>query len=91
MRFKTLVRILLFCVFVIFYIILALLNPDEVKFYFGGAQPIEMSVASFVVFSFLLGIVVSIIVSFFFDVKSGIGGVDRRETAQKNSRTEGIP
>ena len=74
MKSKTLFRIFLFCVFVLFYSILSFLNPDEVKFYFGGARPIELSVASFVVFSFLLGIIVSIVVSFFFDVKTGIGG-----------------
>jgi tetratricopeptide (TPR) repeat protein len=45
-----------------------------VKFYYGGGQPIELSVASFVVLSFVLGIIISIIVSFFFDVKTGIGG-----------------
>ena len=33
-----------------------------------------MSVAGFVVLSFVLGIIISIIVSFFFDVKTGIGG-----------------
>ena len=44
------------------------------KFYYGGGQPIELSVASFVVLSFVLGIIISIIVSFFFDVKTGIGG-----------------
>jgi lipopolysaccharide biosynthesis regulator YciM len=74
MKFKTLIRIFLFCIFVLFYIFLSFLNPDEVKFYYGGGRQIELSVASFVVFSFLLGIILSIIVSFFFDVKTGIGG-----------------
>ena len=74
MRFKILVFILFFCVFFLCYIILSFLNPDEVKFYFGGSRPIEMSVAGFIVLSFFSGVVISIIVSFFFDVKSGIGG-----------------
>lgn len=74
MKFKTLIRILFFCVFFACYVILSLLNPDSVKFYYGGAQPIEMSVANFVVLSFVLGIIMSIIVSFFFDVKISIGG-----------------
>jgi lipopolysaccharide biosynthesis regulator YciM len=72
MKFK--VFILLFLVFFGSYLWLSFLNPDSVKFYYGGAQPIEMSVASFVVLSFVLGIIISIIVSFFFDVKSSIGG-----------------
>jgi uncharacterized membrane protein YciS (DUF1049 family) len=71
---KLKVFILLFLVFFGSYLWLSFLNPDSVKFYYGGAQPIEMSVASFVVLSFVLGIIISIIVSFFFDVKSSIGG-----------------
>jgi hypothetical protein len=73
MRLKILA--LLFLVFFGSYLVLSVLNPDEVKFYYyWGTQPIEMSVAGFVVLSFVLGIIISIIVSFFFDVKSSIGG-----------------
>jgi lipopolysaccharide biosynthesis regulator YciM len=71
---KLKVFILIFLVFFGSYLWLSFLNPDSVKFYYGGSQPIEMSVASFVVLSFVLGIIISIIVSFFFDVKTGIGG-----------------
>jgi lipopolysaccharide biosynthesis regulator YciM len=71
---KLKIFILLFLAFFGSYLWLSLLNPDTVKFYYGGGQPIEMSVASFVVLSFVLGIIISIIVSFFFDVKTGIGG-----------------
>ncbi len=74
MRSKTAAFILLFALFFAYYTYLSLLNPDDVKFYFGGASPMEMSVAGYVVLSFFLGIIVSIIVSFFFDVKTGIGG-----------------
>ena len=73
MRLKILA--LLFLLFFGSYLILSILNPDEVKFYYyWGTQPIEMSVASFVVLSFVLGVILSIVVSFFFDVKSSIGG-----------------
>jgi lipopolysaccharide biosynthesis regulator YciM len=71
---KLKVFILIFLVFFGSYLWLSFLNPDSVKFYYGGSQPVEMSVASFVVLSFVLGIIISIIVSFFFDVKTGIGG-----------------
>jgi lipopolysaccharide biosynthesis regulator YciM len=71
---KLKIFILLFLAFFGSYLWLSLLNPDTVKFYYGGGQPIEMSVASFVVLSFVLGIIISIIISFFFDVKSSIGG-----------------
>ncbi|HEX2966188.1 MAG TPA: tetratricopeptide repeat protein [Syntrophorhabdaceae bacterium] len=74
MRFKTIAFILLFALFFFYYAYLSYLNPDDVKFYFGGVRPLEMSVAGYVVLSFFLGIVLSIVVSFFFDVKTGIGG-----------------
>jgi hypothetical protein len=38
MRFKILAFILFLCVFFLCYVILSFLNPDEVKFYFGGAS-----------------------------------------------------
>ncbi|MBA4389713.1 MAG: hypothetical protein C0399_02095 [Syntrophus sp. (in: bacteria)] len=64
---------LLFLLFFGCYIALFILNPsDPVKFYYGGAKPIEMSVTSFIVLSFVLGIIISIIISFFFDIKSAI-------------------
>ena len=74
MRFKVLGFILIFCLFVVCYLVLSFLNPDDVKFFYGGIRPIEMSVADFVILSFFLGIVLSIFVSFFFDAKTGIGG-----------------
>ncbi len=65
--------VLLFLLFFGCYIALFILNPsDPVKFYYGGVQPIEMSVTSFIVLSFVFGIIVSIIISFFFDIKSAI-------------------
>jgi len=56
---KLKIFILLFLVFFGSYLWLSFLNPDTVKFYYGGGQPIEMSVASFVVLSFVLGIIMS--------------------------------
>jgi hypothetical protein len=53
-----------------FYVYLGILNPDEVKFYFGGPQPLEMSAAQFVVISFALGIIISIFVGIIDDIKN---------------------
>lgn len=56
------------------YIGLFILNPaDPVKFYYTGTSFIEMSVTSFIVLSFVLGVITSIVVSFFFDMRNAIG------------------
>ncbi len=62
----------LFFLFVLFYLYISHLNNDMVKLYFGGRQPIEMSVVDFVFVSFVLGVIVTIIVSFFYDIKSTV-------------------
>ena len=67
MKFK--IFFLLFLLFILCYVILSILNPDTVKFYYWAGHMMEMSVASFVVLSFVLGVIVSIIVSFLYDVK----------------------
>ena len=83
---KLKIFLLLFLVFCLSYLWLSFLNPDEVKFYYGGARQIELSVTSFIFFSFVLGIIISIIVSFFFDVKTGIvswiAGKQRRKVEE---------
>jgi tetratricopeptide (TPR) repeat protein len=43
-----------------------------VKFYFGGQQALEMSVAQFIVIAFALGVVVSIFVGFVDDIKNAV-------------------
>lgn len=60
----------LFFLFLLFYLYISHLNNDLVKFYFGGRQPLEMSVADFVFVSFVLGVIVTIIVSFFYDIRT---------------------
>ncbi|OPX98185.1 MAG: tetratricopeptide repeat protein [Syntrophorhabdus sp. PtaU1.Bin002] len=57
-----------------FYVYLTILNPEEVRFYFGGQRPLQMSVAQFIVIAFALGIVTSIIVGFLDDIKNAITG-----------------
>ncbi|HVN94975.1 MAG TPA: tetratricopeptide repeat protein [Syntrophorhabdaceae bacterium] len=69
---KLKIVVLLCLLFSLCYFFLSILNPDPVKFNYWSGSPIEMSVASFVVFSFILGVIVSIIVSFFYDIKSTI-------------------
>lgn len=67
-------KIYVFLFFIVFgfYVYLGILNQDEVKFYFGGYQPIEMSVAQFIVIAFALGILVSIFVGFIDDIKNAV-------------------
>lgn len=68
-------KIYLVLFFVIFgcYVYLGILNPDEVKFYFGGQKALEMSAAQFIVIAFALGVLVSIFVSLIDDIKNAIG------------------
>ena len=67
-------KIYVFLFFIVFgfYVYLGILNPDEVKFYFGGQQALEMSVAQFVVIAFALGIIVAILVGLIDDIKKSV-------------------
>ncbi|MGB4223287.1 MAG: hypothetical protein WBJ54_05670, partial [Syntrophorhabdus sp.] len=67
-------KIYVFLFFIVFgfYVYLGILNPDEVKFYFGGQQALKMSVGQFVVIAFALGIIVSILVGLVDDIKKSV-------------------
>ncbi len=67
--------VILVCLIIGFgFLLLAQMNsPELVKFYYGASQPVAMPIAGFVALSFVLGIILSIIVSFFYDIKSAIG------------------
>lgn len=79
-------KIYVFLFFIIFgfYVYLGILNPDEVKFYFGGQQAVEMSIAQFIVIAFALGIFVSIIVGMVDDIKNSIGTWWKKKGEKKN-------
>ena len=70
MRYKIFFFVL--ALFLVFYFYIAHLNPENVKFYYGGARPIELSLAEFIIASFCLGVIISIIVSFFYDLKTAV-------------------
>jgi tetratricopeptide (TPR) repeat protein len=72
MKYKIFVILFLLCL--LFYFYISSLNPDNVKFYYGGGKSFETSVADFVVFSFVFGVIFSIILSLFFDVKKAFAG-----------------
>ena len=83
MKFK--IYVVLFFIVFGFYVYLGILNPDEVKFYFGGPQPLEMSAAQFVVISFALGIIISIFVGIIDDIKNWwVSGRRRRKEKSKD-------
>jgi predicted Zn-dependent protease len=77
-------KIYVFLFFIVFgfYVYLGILNPDEVKFYFGGQQALEMSVSQFVVIAFALGIIVAILVALIDDIKKSIS-VWKKEKKEK--------
>jgi len=80
MKYK--IYVVLFFILFGFYVYLGILNPDEVKFYFGGHQALEMSVAQFIVIAFALGILVSIFVGIVDDIKNAVS-IWNKERGQK--------
>lgn len=72
MKFK--IFFFLFLLFLIFYIYIDHLNPENVKLYVGYGKFYETSVATYVIVSFVLGVIFSIIISFFYDIKRLISG-----------------
>jgi tetratricopeptide (TPR) repeat protein len=82
MRYKIFFFVL--ALFLVFYFYIAHLNPENVKFYYGGARPIELSLAEFIIASFCLGVIISIIVSFFYDVKTAITSWMARRSERKS-------
>lgn len=79
---------LLFCLFILLYLYISQLNPDNVKLYIGYGKYYETSVADFVVISFILGVIVSIIINFFYDVTQSIRlwRVERKEKKREEFR-----
>lgn len=72
MKYK--IFVFFFFLFVLVYLYLDHLNPENVKLYIGYGKYYETSVANHVVVSFVLGIIISIIISFFYDLKRTISG-----------------
>jgi tetratricopeptide (TPR) repeat protein len=81
MRYK--IFFLLFFLFVLFYLYINNLNPDNVKLYLGAGKFFETNVATYVVASFVLGILISIIISFFYDMGRLISGWKEGKTGKR--------
>jgi tetratricopeptide (TPR) repeat protein len=75
----------LFLLFFILFLVVSHLNPENVRFYVGFGKYYEDSVAYFVAVSFLLGIVVSIIIGFFNDIKTSFAKWRERKNDRKRS------
>ncbi len=82
MRYKIFFFVL--ALFLVFYFYIAHLNPENVKFYYGGPRPIELSLAEFIIASFCLGVIISIIISFFYDVKTAVAAWMQRRAERKS-------
>ena len=82
MRYKIFFFIL--ALFLVFYFYIAHLNPETVKFYYGGPRPIELSLAEFIIAAFCLGVIISIIVSFFYDVKTAVASWMSKRAERKS-------
>jgi tetratricopeptide (TPR) repeat protein len=72
MKYKIFFLLILLLFF--FYLFIAQLNQESVKFYVWFGKYYETSVADFVAISFVLGMIIFIILSFFYDIKKAITG-----------------
>jgi tetratricopeptide (TPR) repeat protein len=66
------------------------LNPENVRLYVGFGKFYEGSVAHFVAISFALGVLVSIIIGFFYDIKDTIVRWKERRKEKKRSEYQEI-
>ena len=64
----------MFFLFLLFYLYIDYLNPENIKLFVGYGKFYEMGVATYVVASFILGVIFSIIISFFYDIKRLVVG-----------------
>ncbi len=84
MRYKILFFI--FLIFFFLYVIVSYLNPDNVKLYVGYGKFYEGGLADFIVLSFVFGVIISMVVSFFGDIRNAV--IAWRERKQDKRRDE---
>jgi tetratricopeptide (TPR) repeat protein len=72
MKFK--IFFFMFFLFLLFYLYIDHLNPENIKLFLGYGKFYETGVATYVVASFILGVIFSIIISFFYDIKRLVVG-----------------
>jgi lipopolysaccharide biosynthesis regulator YciM len=82
MRYKIFFFFILLLFF--FYLLIAQLNQENVKLFIWFGKYYETSVADFVAISFVLGLIVSIILSFFLDIKKALSGWKAGKKEKKN-------
>ncbi len=88
MRYKIL--FFLFLLFFLLYLLISHLNPDNVKLYVGYGKFYEGGLADFVVLAFVLGVIASIVVSFFGDIRNAIVGWRERKKDKKRDEYRDI-
>ncbi len=76
----------LFFLFLLVHLYISYLNPDSVKLYVGNGKYYETSMANYVAASFVLGVIISIIASFFGDIRRALAG--RRHDKAERKKTE---
>jgi tetratricopeptide (TPR) repeat protein len=84
MKYK--ISLLLFLLFFGAYVILSFMNADnKVRLDVGFARPFETSVTNYVAAAFVLGVVISIMVSFFTDARRGLANWRRERKERRRS------
>jgi len=76
---------LLFFLFFLGYIYLSLMNPDYAKLYIGRGRYYEMSVANYVAASFVFGVILAIVASFFTEIQRGFAAWRRKRDEKRKT------
>ena len=80
----------LFFLFFLAYLYISYLNPDNVKFYVGNGRTFEATVATYVAASFVLGVIISIIASFFADARRGLANWRHERLERKKNEARDL-
>ncbi len=87
MKYK--ISLLFFLLFFIAYVMLSFLNSDKVRLEVGFGRSFETTITNYIVVSFVLGVIFSIVASFFGDARRGIARWrDEKKERERNEANE---
>jgi tetratricopeptide (TPR) repeat protein len=81
---------LLFFLFFLGYVYISLMNPDSAKLYVGRGRYYETTVANYVAASFAIGVILSIIASFFTEINRGLAAWRQRRNEKRKAEVQAL-
>jgi lipopolysaccharide biosynthesis regulator YciM len=87
---KTKLLLIIVVLFVLFYLYLAHLNPETVRLFIGSGRFYETSLANFIMFAFLLGVLLATVVGLFSDLGRRIKGFQERRRQRKEDEIRSL-